>query len=149
MKQKGFIFDEYNDYGACMKGEFAGNKGCNILIITNKQKKVYIVSVIFPETDKWSTLHLSYENLKRNLTKKYGEPIDCIEEFQGYTEPIDDNSKMHEVHMNRCKYNTTFANEKGIIQLYINNLQLKAFVSLAYIDKINNDKNEEDTHDDL
>lgn len=149
MKQKGFVFEEYNDFGARMKGEFAGNKGCTIQIYTNKKNNVYLIAVLFPNAENWSTLYSTYDVLKRNLTKKYGDYINCIEEFQGYNEPTDDNSKMHEVHMDRCKYNTTFGNEKGIILLSIMNYRFNAYVSLAYADKINGEQNEEGTIEDL
>ena len=71
------------------------------------------------------------------LTEKYGEPSDCVEKFDGY-EPSDDNSKMYEVKLDKCKYYTTFETEKGSIQLSIeHDGVISCYVMLAYYDKIN------------
>ena len=98
------------------------------------------VKVIFPERDTWSSLSSDYFNLKELLIEKYGEPSDVVEEFDTYSEPRDDNSKMHEVGMNRCIYYSTMETENGSIQLSIeNNGVIASFVTLIYFDKINSE----------
>ena len=73
------------------------------------------------------------------LTEKYGKPSDCVEKFDGLV-PSDDNSKMHAVKFDYCKYYTTFETEKGSIQLSIEHDEvLRSYVMLAYYDKINGD----------
>ena len=68
------------------------------------------------------------------LTKKYGEPEVCIEEFQTKIMQNNDNSKMHEVRMNRCKYVTGYTTEKGNIELQIKgSLMDGCYVTLIYL----------------
>ncbi len=139
MKQKGFDYLGTEDGIAILSGDFAAYKGCTVGVATLKQKDlVSKVTVIFPNCETWALLSNNYYSLKEMLTEKYGEPADFIEKFQGYSEPSDDNDRMHEVKMDRCKYATTFETSKGSIQLSIgHNSMLSCFVILSYFDKIN------------
>lgn len=84
------------------------------------------------------------------LTKKYGEPKVCIEEFQNKNMRNDDNSKMHEVGMNRCKYVTGYTTEKGNIELHIEgSITDGCYVMLKYFDKINGEVIEAEAMEDL
>lgn len=141
MKKKGFDYLGTEDGLAILTGDFAAYKGCTIGVITLKQKDlVSKISVIFPVRETWTGLANNYFSLKEMLTEKYGKPADVTETFQGYSEPEDDNSRMYEVKMDRCKYITTFETPKGTIQLCIdhNNL-MSCYVKLSYFDKINGD----------
>lgn len=141
MKQKGFDFLGTEDGIAILTGDFAAYKGCTIGVATLKQKDlVSKITVFFPNCETWTGLANNYFSLKDMLTEKYGKPADVTEKFQGYSEPRDDNSRMHEVKMDRCKYVTTFETPKGNIQLYFghDNL-LNCYVMLSYFDKINGD----------
>ena len=81
------------------------------------------------------------------LTKKYGEPEVCIEEFQTKIMQNDDNSKIHEVRMNRCKYVTGYTTEKGDIELQIKgSFTDGCYVTLIYFDKINGEVIEKNYH---
>jgi hypothetical protein len=151
MKQSGFTLIGTEDGVAILKGDFAAYKDCNIGVATLKGK--YLVSkitVIFPAGQTWSTLASNYFNVKELLTVKYGEPSEIMEKFNTYSEPDDDNSKMHAVRMNNCKYHTTFELENGSIQLSIRNEGfLSSFVMLSYYDKINSEKIRQKAIDDL
>ncbi|POY36414.1 hypothetical protein C3K47_11750 [Solitalea longa] len=138
MKQNGFIHFGTDDGTALLKGDFAAFKGCIVGVSTLKQKDlVSKIAVVFPECDTWSSLSSNYFSLKEMLTEKYGQPSDCVEKFQSYSEP-DDNYKMYEVQFDRCKYYTSFETEKGSIQLSIEHKGAsKCFVMLVYHDKIN------------
>jgi len=151
MKQKGFTYLGTEDGIALLKGDFAAYKGCTIGVTTLKQKDlVSKITVIFPNCDTWATLANNYYSLKEMLTEKYGEPADVFEEFQGYSEPRDDNARMHELGMDRCKYVTTFATPKGSIQLSIGHNSFSAsFVLLSYFDKINGETIRAKAMDDL
>ena len=141
MKQKGFDYIG-TEYGiAILTGDFAAYKGCTIGVATLKQKDlVSKITVIFPNCETWSALSNNYFSLKEMLTEKYGKPADVTEEFQSYSEPRDDNDRMHNVKMDRCKYVTTFKTPKGDIQLYIgHNSVMSCYVLLSYFDKINGD----------
>jgi hypothetical protein len=138
MKQTGFILVSSNDGLAMLQGDFAGYKDCFVGVSTLKQKDlVHKIAVIFPDRDTWSTLSGNYINLKEMLTEKYGKPSEIVEKFDGY-EPKDDNSKMYQVKFDKCKYYSTWATDKGDIQLSIDHNSLtKCFVKLVYFDKIN------------
>ena len=141
MKQKGFDYIGTEDGIAILTGDFAAYKGCTIGVATLKQKDlVSKITVIFPNCETWSALSNNYFSLKEMLTEKYGKPADVTEEFQSYSEPRDDNDRMHNVKMDRCKYVTTFKTPKGDIQLYIgHNSVMSCYVLLSYFDKINGD----------
>ena len=151
MKQSGFTLIETEDGVAMLKGDFAAYKDCIIGVATLKGKDlVSRTTVIFPNRETWATLASNYFNLKELLTEKYGEPSEVVEEFDTYSEPDDDNSKMHAVEMNNCKYYTTFELENGSIQLSIGNDGFSSsFVMLSYYDKINTEKVRQKAIDDL
>lgn len=83
------------------------------------------------------------------LTEKYGQPSDVVEKFQNGT-PRDNNSRLHELFMDRCTWYTTFSTPKGDIQLSIQKGGYGAyFVLLKYYDKINTDTVLKKAMDDL
>ena len=151
MKQKGFDYLGTEDGIAILTGDFAAYKGCTVGVATLKQKDlVSKITVIFPNCETWAGLSNNYFSLKEMLTEKYGKPADVTEKFQGYSDPRDDNSRMHEVKMDRCKYVTTFETPKGDIQLYIgHNSMMSCYVMLSYFDKINGDVIRAKAMDDL
>ena len=151
MKKSGFTLIGTEDGVAMLKGDFAAYKDCIIGVATLKQKDlVSKITVIFPERETWSSLSSNYYNLKELLTEKYGDPSEIVEKFDSYSEPKNDNSKMHEVGMNNCKYYTTFEIENGSIQLSIENDGFsKSYVILSYFDKINSKIIREKALDDL
>lgn len=140
MQKNGFTHLGTEDGIAMLKGDFASYKNCMLVAATLKQKDlVSTIKVIFPECDTWSYLSSNYFTLKELLTEKYGEPSECVEKFDGST-PSDDDSKMHAVGFDNCKYYTTFETDRGSIQLSIGHQSVVAsFVMLAYYDKINGD----------
>ena len=139
MKNSGFTLVGTESGIAMLKGDFAGYKSCIIGVATLKQKDlVNKITVIFPEKDTWSSLSSNYFNLKELLTEKYGEPAEVVEKFDTHSEPRDDNDRMYEVRMDRCKYYTTYETEKGSIQLSIDHKSvISSYVTLSYFDKIN------------
>ena len=151
MKNSGFTLTGTEDGVAMLKGDFAGYKGCVLGVATLKGKDlVSKITVIFPERETWSFLSSNYYYLKELLTEKYGEPTEIVEKFDTYSEPEDDNSKMHQVVMNNCKYYTTYESENGTIQLSIeNNGFSSSFVMLSYFDKINSEIIRQKAIDDL
>ena len=133
MKQNGFTLIRTEDEVAILNGDFAAYKNCIVGVATLKQKD--LVSKI--ESDTWALLSSNYFSLKDMLTEKYGKPSECVEKFQTGYGIDDDNSKMHEVKMNRFKYFTTYETERGSIQLSIETREMSCYVMLAYYDKIN------------
>jgi len=151
MKQNGFTHIQTEDGTAILNGDFAGYKDCYVGVSTLKKKDlVHKIAVIFPGKDTWSRLSGNYFDLKEMLTEKYGKPTDIVEKFDGYSQPRDDNSRMHEVGMDRCKYYSIWETDKGEIQLSIEHESLiKYYVRLGYFDKINSAKIKAKAIDDL
>lgn len=151
MKQSGFAHIQTNEGTAILNGDFAGYKDCYVGVSTLKQKDlVYKIVVIFSDKKTWSTLSANYFDLKQMLTEKYGKPSDVVEQFDGYSQPTDDEDKMYKVKFDNCKYVSIWQTDKGEIQLSIShNSVTSCYVNLAYFDKINNDKIKETAKDDL
>lgn len=141
MKKSGFTQIGTENGIAMLKGDFAAYKGCIVGVATLKQKDlVSKITVIFPESDTWSSLSSNYYNLKELLTEKYGEPSDFVEKFDTYSEPDDDGDRMHAVKMDNCKYYTNYETENGSIQLSIDHESVvSCFVRLSYFDKNNSE----------
>lgn len=140
MEKNGFTHIGTKDGIAILKGDFASYKNCIVGVATLNQKDlVSKIIVSFPEQDTWPSLSSDYFSLKEMLTEKYGKPSDNVEKFEG-SQPSDNNSKMYEIQLDRCKYYTTYETEKGSIQLSIEHEGvMSCFVMLAYYDKVNSD----------
>jgi hypothetical protein len=151
MKKIGFTHSATKDGVSILEGDFAAYKNCIVGVSTLKQKDlVSRISVRFPKLDTWSTLSSNYFELKEMLTEKYGKPSDCVEKFQSYSEPNDDNSRMHAIRFDLCKYYTTYETGKGTIRLSIEHEDVRrCFVNLTYFDKINSDTIKKQALDDL
>lgn len=153
LKQKGFTYIGTNDGVAMLSGDFASYKNCIVGAVSLEDKDlVYKVVVIFPSHDIWSAIESDYQSLKQMLTKKYGKPTHCVETFQSYSQPQDDFRKMHELKMDRCKFNAGFETERGSIDLQIShekNPSEGGYVRLVYFDAINQKAVMSDAMDDL
>lgn len=150
LKQKGFTQIGKDKGVAIMEGEFAAFKGCTVAVYEHESGLVNRVGVMFPERDTWSMLYNDYSKLKEMLTQKYGKPSDETEEFQGYSTPRDDHSKLHEVGMDRCRYITDFTTENGVVELRISHDSFSSyFVVLVYVDAENETKVRSSAIDDL
>ena len=150
MKAAGFTYLGQQDGTAILQGDFAGFKGCTVGVSTLKSVNVVsTIGVIFPSCDDWSSLEQNYDHLKSMLTEKYGQPSDVVERFQNGT-PRDNNSRLHELYMDRCTWYTTFTTPKGDIQLSLQKGGYGSyFVLLKYYDKINTDTVRQQAMDDL
>lgn len=146
LKAKGFTPISQNNDDILM-GDFCGVKDC-IIAVTTDRDIVLSVCVTFPEQKKWKYLETKYNYLKLLLIQKYGDPIECIEEFYGYSE--DDFSKLHCLEVDKCKYYSRFMIDGGHIVLNIEHQGGNYnVVSLFYSDDINTTKNEQLIIEDL
>ena len=151
----GFSHIGTEDGVALLSGEFAGYRDCMIGVKTlKKYNTVHKIAVLFPTRNTWRGLSYDYTKLKSMLSKKYGEPEECVEKFvntPSYVNINDDNGKMHEVTNNHCKYYSIFNVENGTISFsieYDGDLH-ESRVKLWYFDKINSEAFEEAAMDDL
>lgn len=141
MKQAGFYYEATEDGIALLSGEFAGYSDCIVGVKTlQKLNLVHEIVVLFPSQDKWAGLNYDYERLKTMLTKKYGEPDECIERFNAPSYmTMDDNAKMYQVKSNNCEYYSKYDTNNGSISLTISNdgYEFGCRVKLFYTDKTN------------
>lgn len=143
MKQAGFVLEGTEDGVALLSGEFAGYSDCIVGVKTlQKLNLVHEIVVLFPSQDKWAGLNYDYERLKTMLSKKYGEPDECVEKFNAPSYMItDDNDKMRQVENNNCEYYSKYDTNNGSITLTISNdgYEFGCRVKLFYTDKINSE----------
>lgn len=141
MRAVGFTYFVEHDGIALLQGDFAGYKACTIGVSTLKAVDVVSsIAVVFPTHEEWSSLERDYEHLKSMLTQKYGKPSEVVEKFQGNSIPTTNNSKLHELNMDRCTWYTTYETPKGSVQLSLQKQRYgEYFVLLKYYDKINTD----------
>lgn len=151
MKKAGFTYIGEEDGIALLQGDFAGFRNCMIGVVTLKSIDIVNrISVLFDIREDWGSLYGNYSSLKDLLTKKYGKREECVEKFEGYSQPDDDNDRMHQVFMDRCKYFTIWQTDKGRIELDIIKGDYRGGrVRLSYWDKLNTDSVEEKALEDL
>lgn len=151
LKTKGLNYEGTHEGVAMLSGDFAGYKSCLIYALAPEPRKVVSkAGVIFPEMEKWEDLEKAYMILKSMLTTKYGEPKDVVEEFQGYSTPDSDISKLHALRYDRCKYSTSYETPQGKIVLSLSQRNnMSCFVVLEYYDEINTESVKANAIDDL
>ena len=89
MKSAGFVSEGQKDGTAVLRGDFAGYKGCYIVVSTLQNKDlVSTIGVMFPECSNWAILEGNYSKLQDMLTTKYGKPAEAVEEFCKSNEEI-------------------------------------------------------------
>lgn len=90
LKAKGFTPISQNSDNI-LTGKFCGVEDCTIAFTTDRDA-VLSTCVIFPGMEKWKDLKNRYNCFKSISIQKYGNPTECEEEFQGYSE--DNHSKL-------------------------------------------------------
>lgn len=151
MKQAGFAHLGTQDGTAILSGDFAGFRNCTIGVSALQSTNlVNTIVVVFPESNTWSNLEGSYNTLKEMLTQKYGAPAEDVAKFQGYSQPNDDNDRLHELKMDRCVWYAIFRTNLGNIQLSLDHQSvMSCFVRLQYWDRANTDTVRQQAMDDL
>lgn len=154
LQAKGMRIITSTDSGIALSGDFAGYRDCSIIVLSYPLasiQTVWRVTVILPSYDSWSSLSSCYFRLKDMLTQKYGTPYG-VEEFQAYSQPTDDFTKMHYVKMDKCSYESIFEISEGYIGLKINAYGITTSdpcACLIYTDQINEQKKDKSAMDDL
>lgn len=153
LQAKGMEIKYQNLNDVWIIGDFAGNEDCWIIPLANTSSDpVWRVSVMLPPTNmwSWSVLEDRYLTFKNMLSRKYGEPTQCIEEFNTTIQPDDDRSKMYHAQMERCNYYCQFQAINGFIELKIISLGTDGVsVALLYTDSINLSSKMDSIMDDL
>ena len=139
LEAKGFKYSGFYNGVDVLTGDFAGYKNCNVAVIATNNVVVRI-TVFFPESDTWEALYKNYSILKELLTTKYGSPVTDKEEWQNSYGQRDDNSKMHELKMNRAHILSQFDTSEGSVRLEIAHLDFDCYVVLSYFDNQSQDQ---------
>lgn len=138
MRQKGFTLVNTEKGCATLRGDFAGIKGCEVVVSTlDAVDLVSNIGVIFPVQITWARLEGDYLSLKRDLTTKYGQPTECVERFDNlYID--DDNNRLYSLKLDRCHYYSVWSTELGDIELSLQRDELlNCYVFLKYYDRAN------------
>lgn len=150
MVAKGLTHVKSNSEGALYNGPFASYSNCSIVAtVEQPSNEVSDVIVIFPSRDEWMYLEAIYLNIKGMLQEKYGNPTECVEEFEGGA-PKDDVSKMLAAIAGKFKCCTKYELTGGAIFLRIlNGANDMPQVFLQYHDSVNAELNRKRALEDL
>lgn len=151
MKSENFTYIGTQDGVAIFQGDFAGYKNCEVGVLSLKETNVVnTVVVFFPECSDWPSIEQNYSIIKNMLSEKYGDPVNCVEEFQGYSKPQSDNDKWYKLIGKLCTYYSYFETEKGDISIEMFSADYTTCrVKLQYWDKINTNTVRDNAMDDL
>lgn len=151
MKANGFEHIATQDGVAIFNGDFAGYKNCEVGVLSLKETNIVnTVAVFFPVCNDWPSIWRNYDSIKTMLIEKYGEPSECVEEFQTYSEPNSDMDRWSALVTGHYTYYTNFETDKGNILIEIVRSEyLDCRLKLQYWDKINTDAVRSDAMDDL
>ena len=150
LKTKGFVYLGAEDGIAIMKGDFAGYRDCQIVVLSMKETgKVNAIGVAFPEREDWSSLEGDYDRLKSMLIEKYGEPSQVIERFN--RDYVSNNQmRFYYIISDGATWMSAFETLNGIIELYMNKVDYNSAAGvLKYYDKANTEGVRASAMDDL
>ncbi len=137
LEQKDLILVGAGGYSATMRGLFAGFAGCRIVVAAGDSHKVHTAATIFPGRGAWSALMEDYTALKTMLTRKYGEPQQCVETFHSRRVPKTNAEKLIRLQEGQCQWTTTYVTPLGDIQLSIEFYDRETRAVLRYVDHAN------------
>lgn len=152
LSSSGYKLEEpysYTYHAAALSGPFAGHNDCSVLVVgTPKTHQAYAVMVYLQEHHIWFTIKNEYEQIKSQLTKKYGKP----ESFEYFSDPYyeGDGSELTALYSDHCTWRSYFKTSNGTISVSMTN---NYKVLIAYQDKLNQEiRDQEDNaiaNDDL
>ena len=142
LKQAGFKFIESNDDGDWLTGVFTG-KECTLSVVsTPVSHTVHTVYVLLKEQEDWPTIKSNYSLLKKGLCAKYGDPIECREEFSSPYKEGDGNAYLA-FSNGKAKWYSDFRTPLGTISLYIRD---QGFLEMSVIVRYTDDENSKKEH---
>lgn len=133
----------YTYHAAALIGPFAGNNDCSVLVVgTPKTHQAYAVMVYLQEHHVWHTIKSQYEQIKQQLTKKYGKP----ESYEYFLDPYyeGDGSELTALYSDHCTWSSYFKTTNGTISVSMTN---NYKVLIVYRDKINEEIREQESNE--
>ena len=118
---------------------------CLIVASESDVDVVTQVSLLYPRMYGWNEYEAKYNELKKELTQKYGEPIGSVEQFSNPN--IDTRNKLSKFFVSEAQYSTLYHDEKGSVELSIKGYGYPPLydvrITITYIDGINNESYED------
>lgn len=139
---QGYVLKTSQSDGALLKGSFASESDCTIVVMTTKRThSVYGVGVSFEEKTSWSSLKSQYREYKAMLSSKYGDPSKHIERFYSpYYEG--DGYELQALRLDKCTYTSLYEVSNGTIMLSMTD---DGGLIIYYVDKKGSDLNDRET----
>lgn len=132
----------YTYHAASLKGSFAGKTDCSIAVIgTPKTHIVCSVMVFMQEHHIWSSIKSQYEELKNQLSRKYGNPVS----YEYFSDPYfeGDGYELTALGCDHCTYLSMFETTNGKISV---SMSSGAKVMIVYQDKTNCEIRDKETN---
>lgn len=123
------------------------NKSGYFLIVDSKPDVDIVnqVALLYPRMYGWKEYEAKYNELKKELTQKYGEPVGSVEQFSNPNTNTRD--KLSKFFLEEAQYSTLYYDEKGSVELSIKGYGYPplydARITITYIDGINNESSED------
>ncbi len=117
------------------------------LIVESKSDAdvVSSVALLYPRMYGWKEYEAKYNELKRELTQKYGEPVGSVEQFSDPN--IKTRDKLSKFFCKEAQYSTLFYDDKGSVELSIYGYDYPPLydvrITITYLDGINNESYED------
>lgn len=117
------------------------------LIVESKSDAdvVSSVALLYPRMYGWKEYEAKYNELKRELTQKYGEPVGSVEQFSDPN--IKTRDKLSKFFVKEAQYSTLFYDDKGSVELSIYGYGYPPLydvrITITYLDGINNESYED------
>lgn len=115
--------------------DFAGYADCTCLVhSTSQSHTVYMITIIFPSSESWTTLRSQYDTVQKSLLAKYnGKYVSSQEFVSPFKEG--DGYEMLALHNHKCDYSTDITMDEGNLLLRIGSIKYgSGYVSISYID---------------
>lgn len=140
LEEKGFT-SEIKDGTGVMTGTFMGQEVGIIITTTPKSHNVFSLVAMVESNSKWAVLETIYRNMVDSLQAVYGTPKEAIWDV------AEDANPKREVAKKRATIKTVFETNEGGIIVGIDKVPfLGLMVWVAYFDKANTTKNEEESN---
>ena len=154
LEKKNFKLEKAHADRARYEGSFTGKPAYVIVEATPKTQTVCDVLVAYMDNRTWEEMEDLYSGLKKQLTAKYGEPVEWhqLGDAPKNASFMDIQRKLADAELTR---RAIFDTETGTINLGIDNLRLFGggtgvpHTYIIYIDKANTTKSDQEAYDDL
>jgi len=119
LEQLGFNYVGDNQGALLYRGQYAGFYNALVAVVYDDARTVTGVSVALPAQSQWQELRSDYLVLKEKLTAKYGQPQECVEQFDQPFYDTSDATRFMGACLGACRYYAAYQVPGGRILLSI------------------------------